>query len=242
MLISKWALAVSFCFASMAFAENAPTNITTASGLVYTNCRITRTEPDGITIMSAKGIAKIAFTNLPTDVQAVYNYDPTNAAKYARKVGAIRADAAKEAQALALRSKTEQEVIPECRVTPSSPSGIHEPGTRYFTIRHNTASIRFEEKELQSVISALRAFLKLAEKVEATMPDLHKPLLERSYVYMRRTRKHEVLGLVISKGRPFLQALGRGTVEDATALLKFLEQWSAAKWDANMARTKSALQ
>ncbi len=59
-------------------------DIKTLSGLTYTKCRITKTEPDGITIYHSKGVAKIPFTTLSQEYRKRYNYDPTNAMAYAQ--------------------------------------------------------------------------------------------------------------------------------------------------------------
>ena len=61
-------------------------NITTKSGVIYTNCSVVGTKPSYITIFHASGIARILFTDLSNELQAKYNYNPTNAAAYIQAV------------------------------------------------------------------------------------------------------------------------------------------------------------
>ena len=51
-------------------------------GVTYTNAKITRVEPDGITLTHSRGIAKIPFQELSDEIQKAYNYDPAKAASY----------------------------------------------------------------------------------------------------------------------------------------------------------------
>ena len=87
-------------------------DITTKSGVAYTNCTITRVEPNGITVLHAVGIAKIPFTELPKELQAKYNYNPTNAVAYTRSVNQKQAEAeARENQQLELKKQNQQPVV-----------------------------------------------------------------------------------------------------------------------------------
>jgi hypothetical protein len=98
---------------ALANAENTKTNITTASGLVYTNVVVQRVEPDGITLMTRKGMTKIPFSGLTEDLQKQYNYNPSNAVAYAQKMSAAQANysqaAAKTNAAAATKPKDEAE-------------------------------------------------------------------------------------------------------------------------------------
>lgn len=110
-------LAFSPCFANAA-ATNAPgtvipppedrITVTTLNGITYTNCLIRRVEPDGISIMSRKGITKVLFVDLPEEVRAEFGYNSTNAAAYATAMQARRAAGAvaavHEQHAAALRA------------------------------------------------------------------------------------------------------------------------------------------
>ena len=51
--------------ASIALAED----LTTITGVKYTGVTVTRVEPDGISISHDAGLAKIAFRNLPSELQ-----------------------------------------------------------------------------------------------------------------------------------------------------------------------------
>lgn len=66
-------------------------DITLRSGEVYRKCKVTRVEPDGITVMHAKGIAKLPFVSLPDEYQTKYNFDPAKAASYAKATAKQRA-------------------------------------------------------------------------------------------------------------------------------------------------------
>jgi len=68
-------------------------DITLRSGEIYKRCKITRVEPDGITVVYAKGVAKLPFANLPDEYQAKYHFDPTKATSYARTVATQQAQA-----------------------------------------------------------------------------------------------------------------------------------------------------
>lgn len=89
-------------------------DITTLTGVTYTNCRISRAEPDGITVFYAKGIAKIPFAELPEDFRAKYNYDPTNATAYSRAVSQKQAEAYAQQQAN-LQKQQQQTAAEEAR-------------------------------------------------------------------------------------------------------------------------------
>lgn len=233
-------MALFLCIAS-ATGQTGRTNITTSVGTVYSNVVVQRVEPDGITLLTKTGVQKIGFEGLSEVVRMQYHYDPAEAVEYARQTNLLRTQAAQKAQQASTSQPRSQQAVPECKVSSSPPWGIAEPGARYFNIHYKSARVHFEEKEVQSVVSALRDFLRMAEKVDSQMPDYHKPLLQRSYNYMG-PKKCEVLGIDIVNGRPLLRSGGsQASVEDAAGLLRFLENWSVAQWDANLRRTKAAL-
>lgn len=75
------------CFALVAIADD----FKTTTGKEYKNATITRVEPDGIVIRFSGGIVKIAFTELPKEVQERYHYDPERAvASHAAEMAAIQ--------------------------------------------------------------------------------------------------------------------------------------------------------
>lgn len=86
--------------ASVATQATDRADITTQSGQVYTSCKITRVEPDGITVMYAKGITKIPFADLPDDLQKKYHYDPQKARAYQEDTAKARTN-----QTLALQAR-----------------------------------------------------------------------------------------------------------------------------------------
>ncbi len=85
-------------------ATSAPTtddrpSITTRSGVTYDRCKVTRVEPDGISIFHSKGIAKIPFPDLPPEYQEKHGYDPDQAATYSQQAAEARRRAAAQRQA-----------------------------------------------------------------------------------------------------------------------------------------------
>lgn len=98
-------LRLSFLFLALAIMvavrlDAAAENIVTTAGVVYTNARITRVEPDGISIAHSRGVAKLPFEILSPETQRQYSFDPTNAANYRIK-STIRRREALEATARA---------------------------------------------------------------------------------------------------------------------------------------------
>ena len=61
------------------------------NGKTFQNYKIKRTEPDGITIEYATGVAKIFFWDLTSEMQQKYNYDPLKARAYNKQVQAQQA-------------------------------------------------------------------------------------------------------------------------------------------------------
>ena len=56
---------------------------TNCHGVVVSNVVVKTVEPDGITVISKKGVAKYPFGELPDFLKEKYGYDPTNATRYA---------------------------------------------------------------------------------------------------------------------------------------------------------------
>lgn len=55
-----------------------------SDGREYKDVTVSRTEPDGLVVVTDNGIEKLPFELLPKDVQQKYNYDPKKAAAYAQ--------------------------------------------------------------------------------------------------------------------------------------------------------------
>jgi hypothetical protein len=68
------ALSVSFTLAD---------DIKTNSGKEYKNATVSRVEPDGIMVKFSRGLVKIPFTDLSSELQEKYYYDPGAAQKFA---------------------------------------------------------------------------------------------------------------------------------------------------------------
>lgn len=62
-----------------------PKDLTTTTGKVFKSYKVTKTEPDGITIWHSEGIAKLSFTVLSADLQQQYGYDVKRAIEYQEK-------------------------------------------------------------------------------------------------------------------------------------------------------------
>ena len=98
-------------------------DITTESGITYQDCKITRVEPNGISVSHAKGIAKIPFTDLPEEFRTRYNYSPTNAAAYTRSIEKQR----EEAAAAAIRAADATAKRAALAETNAPQSGVQAP-------------------------------------------------------------------------------------------------------------------
>ena len=75
----KTALSIFALSASLALAED----FRTTKRKEYKDATVSRVEPDGIVIKFHGGIVKLPFTELPSDVQKKYEYDPVAAREYA---------------------------------------------------------------------------------------------------------------------------------------------------------------
>jgi len=78
--------------------ESGKLTITTTKGITFENCKLTRAEPDGLTLLHSKGIAKLPFSELPPEFAKRYGYDPQKAYQYARDAAEKRAEFASEQQ------------------------------------------------------------------------------------------------------------------------------------------------
>jgi hypothetical protein len=65
-------------------------DFTTTDGTKYTNVTVSRTEPDGLVVVTDSGIQKIPFTSLPKETQLKYGYDAQKAAAYSAQVAAAQ--------------------------------------------------------------------------------------------------------------------------------------------------------
>jgi len=68
------------------FAED----ITTLDNKNYREVAVSKVDENGIIIRFSAGIGRVAFTNLPAEVQKKYGYDPVKAAKIAAKQTKIK--------------------------------------------------------------------------------------------------------------------------------------------------------
>ena len=86
-------------------------DLTLSDGKVYSNVKVNRVEPDGITISHGSGITKVYFWELTADIQQKYSYDPAKAREYNIQAQSRQAAlAAKQQEAAArIRKQTEYE-------------------------------------------------------------------------------------------------------------------------------------
>lgn len=122
------AIAVLFGAASL-FADD----VRTLSGREYKDVKVSRIEPDGITIITKNGVKKIPFAKLSGDVRERYGYDPQKEAAYKadeqqKAAAKARANAAVEASKQLIRGivvkNTVQGVLLRCKL--DSGRTVHE--------------------------------------------------------------------------------------------------------------------
>lgn len=65
--------------------------IRTLTGRTYRDCRILKTEPDGVSFVHANGAAKVLFADLNDDMRATLGFDARKAAAYEKDLAAKRA-------------------------------------------------------------------------------------------------------------------------------------------------------
>jgi hypothetical protein len=106
--ICRFAILAAFLAAATAQAEpatNAPTGVTTnvqktaaapappeppltitnIYGDVFVNCKIKRTEPDGLYVLHSKGISKIKFREMPEELRLKYGYEKKSSQAFEAK-------------------------------------------------------------------------------------------------------------------------------------------------------------
>src|SRR4051812_19266688 len=59
--------------------------IKTASGRVYTNCRVFKRDPDGVIIAHQYGGAKVLYADMTEQTRSLLGYDPEKAATYEKE-------------------------------------------------------------------------------------------------------------------------------------------------------------
>jgi len=77
---------IAAMFTGLALADD----IKTMDGKEYKGVTVSRTEPDGIVVVTDSGIEKIPFTSLPKETQLKYGFDAQKAAAYAAQVAAAQ--------------------------------------------------------------------------------------------------------------------------------------------------------
>jgi hypothetical protein len=112
------------CFGSLAFADD----FKTISGKEYKNAKVSRVEPDGIVIAFSGGIVKLPFTELPSEIQKKYGYDPQAAAAFQQQT--YQGDVLRARQLAEANEKRQQELEAQRRSQPQPTPPPTAPGER----------------------------------------------------------------------------------------------------------------
>lgn len=129
----KWLTVPLLLIVAPAIAED----IETLDHRVYRDAKVTRAEPDGLTVMHSAGIAKIPFEELSDDLRAKYHYDAAAAQSYgaqqrqraelrARQTGAVNNAATARNALAAAQSLKEGEAAAERRAIGNFSLSAHE--------------------------------------------------------------------------------------------------------------------
>jgi len=105
MKYSALILSLSCALCGFAVADD----MTLPNGKTYTNYKVSRVEPDGITLTHSSGITKLFFWELPPDIQKQYNYNPEKARTYNKQAQAQQAAAWARQQEMAKRAQQRAE-------------------------------------------------------------------------------------------------------------------------------------
>jgi hypothetical protein len=86
--VAKWLFFESGCFFVGFLLVCASTlfglDVTTKSGTTYTDVTVTAVDPDGLRVTHTSGTTKLAFEDLPVEIQKQYQYDSKKATAYQR--------------------------------------------------------------------------------------------------------------------------------------------------------------
>jgi hypothetical protein len=119
---AKVCVLIFLCAASCCLAVDMTNN----EGKVFKDAKVTRVEPDGVTISHSGGVAKLFFWELPESVQQQYGYNATNAAAYDQQINAAQQ---KEYQAEKARETAADQEVEEVYSNQQSQvgSGVSTP-------------------------------------------------------------------------------------------------------------------
>ena len=101
------AIVAGCCSVLLAFAALAE-DFKTVEGKGYKNVTVSRVEPDGIVITFSGGIVKIPFTELSSEIQKKYGYDPKAAADFQQQT--YQADVLRTRQMAEAREKRQRDL------------------------------------------------------------------------------------------------------------------------------------
>jgi hypothetical protein len=127
---------IGLCVVYCGHAVGQTNQIVTRFGDVYKNVTIERHDASGLTISYAMpgggfGITKLAFANLPDDLQKKYNYDPQQAALYQAGEKQAAADwgakmDADEKYGAVIRAQREKEIADEAAAEAAAKAAAEE--------------------------------------------------------------------------------------------------------------------
>lgn len=112
-------------------------DIQTIEGVVFKESKLTKVEPDGITVSNQSGVAKILFAKLPEEMQKRYNYDPISAEAYSKEQKQLREAAQLNAQKEAAQSDALQSRKSQTKTSPVPTSARIQPSEKGFTYFYN---------------------------------------------------------------------------------------------------------
>lgn len=136
-------------------ASAAPKNygtITTRSGKSFYECTVVHVHPDGVSFTHRDGAAKIAFKELPANMQREFRYDPKAEAAYKHEQEVLRKEEQKrrEQQEIAMQEKLMEAQMAEAsylaaaraaaRAATTAPMSTALPGESSATVAYQTPS------------------------------------------------------------------------------------------------------
>ena len=137
-------------------ATNFPAIITTTTGKTYQGCRLERAYPDGISVIHATGVAKIAYSDLEASFAASFGYDPEKARQFAQEeaIKSVSSDQARSDHIAAQRAQ-----MATAAPSPSAVSTLAPTSTpAHSTISpEQTTSIQIQIKALTEHIAFMQA-------------------------------------------------------------------------------------
>ena len=114
------------CFVGLAFGIASAEDLTTTEGKTYSDVKVTKVEPDGLSITHQTGTAKVPFIKLSEELRKKHGYDAEKAEAYQKEQARKRAelDAILRASREKEEAKQRETGAESYTVTPASAEGI----------------------------------------------------------------------------------------------------------------------